>query len=99
MITFELSPVLPTIDRDPKSKFRPKEKQIGLNQVFFDYMRVTANAFGFLRGHQRSPGLPVVARFEDIRRHVAKGMSLERGIGCRMIEDACLNPVDPRIFR
>src|ERR1044071_9169206 len=47
-IAFELRPAFSAIDRNPKPKFGTKKKEIRLNQIFLNYVRVTPNAFHIL---------------------------------------------------
>src|SRR3954462_9102448 len=43
MVPFKLRPACSAIDRNPESKFRTEEKKIGLDQVFFNHVRVSTN--------------------------------------------------------
>src|SRR4030095_2559347 len=86
MVAFELRPVFSAINRDPKSKLCPDKEQIRLDQIFLDRMSVSANAFGVLGVHKRRPSLSVIGRFENIRRHVAKSMSIKRRISGAGVE-------------
>src|SRR5262249_2777943 len=74
-VTLELGPGLAAIDRDPESKFSSEKEQISFRQVFLDNMRVSANAFGFLRSDERRPSAAVVACFEDVGREIAKSVT------------------------
>src|SRR6266576_3285467 len=98
MVAFKLCPVFSTINRDPKSKLRSQKEQIRLDQILLDHMSVSTDAFGVLSACERRPGLTVISCFEDIRRHVAKGMSIKRRIRGAGVEVARLHPADPRIF-
>src|SRR6266480_6556063 len=62
-------------------------------------MSVSTNSFRILRGYKRRPRFAVIGRFENVRRHVAKGMSIECGVSGARIEVAGLDPIDPRILR
>src|SRR4030095_15877400 len=95
MFAFKLRPVFSTIDRDPKSKLGAEKEQIRLDQILLDYMGISTNAFGVLCARKRHPSLTVISRFEDIRRHVPKGMSIERGVSRASVEVACLHPAHP----
>ena len=94
----ELGPRLPAVDRDIESKLRSKEEQIRLHEVFLDHMRIAANAFHILRSDQRLPCLAIVSCLVEIGRKVAKGMAIERGVGCAGIEVARLHPADPGVL-
>src|SRR5207249_10893219 len=49
MVAFELCPVFSAVNRYEQTKLGPKKKQIGLNEVFFNYVSVAAHAPGLLR--------------------------------------------------
>src|SRR5207244_12622104 len=89
----------PSVDRDPKSELGAEKKKIRLNQVLLDDVRVTANAFRVLWCNKRRPRFTVISCLENIRLHLAKGMSIKRGISRAGIEIAGLNPVHPGILR
>ena len=55
--------------------------------------------FGSCGCNQRRPGLAVIGGLENVRRHVAKGMSIKRGVSRAGIEIAGLHPVHPGILR
>src|SRR6266498_2686650 len=95
MVAFKLCPVFSTINRDPKSKLRSQKEQIWLDQILLDHMSVSTNAFGVLSADERRPGLTVISCFENIRRHVAKGMSIKRCVSGGGVEVARLHPADP----
>src|SRR5881392_4073207 len=61
-------------------------------------MSVSTNAFRVLRVHERRPCLAVIGSFKNVRRHVAKGMSIKSSISGSGVEVACLDPIDPRIL-
>src|SRR5438093_9060193 len=98
MVAFKLRPAFSSVDRDPKSELGPEKKKIRLNQVFLDDVRVTTNAFRVLGCNKRRPRFAVISCLENVRLHLAKGMSIKRGIGRAGIEIAGLDPVHPRIF-
>src|SRR5947207_14093201 len=95
MVAFKLRPVFSSIDRNPKSKLRAEEEEIGFDQIFLDHMSVSTNAFRVLTGHERRPGFAVIGSFENVWRHVAKGMSIDRGISGASVEVAGLDPAHP----
>ena len=99
MVAFKLRPAFSSVDRDPKSELGAEKKKIRLNQILLDDVRVTANAFRVLGCNKRRPRLAVIGCLENVRLHVAKGMSIKRGISRAGIEIAGLDPVHPRIFR
>src|SRR4029453_10880042 len=80
MVAFKLRPVFPSVDRDPKSKLGSEKEKIGFDRIFLDHGSVSPNAFGVLRAEERRPCLAIIGSFENIRRHVAKGMPIERGV-------------------
>src|SRR6476620_3597112 len=95
MVALELRPIFSAINRDPESKLRAEEKKIGFNQILFDYMRVSANAFCVLRRNERRPGLTEISGLVNVRCHVAKGMPIKSGVSRAGIEVASLHPVHP----
>src|SRR5436190_7106908 len=95
MLAFELRPAFSAIDRNPEPEHRAKEKKIGLNQVLLNHVRVAANALRILRCNERRPRLAVVGGLENVRRHVAKGVAIERGVSGAGIKIASLDPVHP----
>ena len=95
MVALELRPAFSSVDRDPKSELGAEKKKIGLNQVLLDHVRVSANAFRVLRCNERRPRLTVISCLENVRRHVAKSMSIKRGVSRAGIEVAGLHPVHP----
>ena len=99
MVALKLRPAFSAINRNPESELRAEEKKIRLNQVFLNHVRVTANALRVLRCNERRPGLTVISGLENVRRHIAKGMSIKRGVSGAGIEVAGLHPVHPRILR
>ena len=99
MVAFKLRPAISSVDRDPKSELGAEKKKIRLHQVLLDDMRVTANAFRVLGCNKRRPRFAVISCLEKVRLHLAKGMSIKRGISRAGIEIAGLHPVHPRVFR
>src|SRR5258708_14288561 len=99
MVAFKLRPTVSSVDRDPKSELGAEKKKIRLNQVLLDDVRVTANAFRILWCNKRRPRFAVISCLKNVRLHLAKGMSIKRGISRAGIEIAGLHPVHPRIFR
>src|SRR4029453_14351576 len=95
MATFKLRPVFSTIDRNPKSEFGPKKEKVWLDQIFFDNSDISTNAFGVLGAGKRRPRLTVIGCFKNIRRHIAKSMSIERRVCRARVEVARLHPADP----
>src|SRR5439155_23550954 len=75
-----------------------EKEEIGFDRIFLDHMSVSTDAFRVLRGHERRPGFAVIRRFENIRRHVAKGMSIKCGISGARAEVASVDPADPGIL-
>src|SRR5205823_13549724 len=61
-------------------------------------MRVSAHVLGFFRGDKWRPRLAVVSRFENIRRHVAKRMSLKGSVSGRGVEITRLHASYPGIL-
>ena len=95
MVAFELRPVFSAINRNPQSKLRAEEKKIGFNQIFFNHVRVAANALRVLRCNERRPGLTEISGLENVRRHVAKSMSIKSSVSRAGIEVAGLHPAHP----
>src|SRR5215211_7485647 len=95
MIAFKLRPAFSSVDRDPKSELGAEEKKIGLNQVLLDDVCVTANAFRVLWCNKRRPRFAVISCLENVRLHLAKRMSIKRGISRACVEIAGLDPVHP----
>src|SRR4029077_8499719 len=95
MVAFKLRPAFSAINRKPKSKLRAQEKKIGLDQIFFYHVRVSTNALRILRGDERRPRLTEISGLKNVRRHVAKGMPIKRGISRADVEVAGLHPVHP----
>jgi hypothetical protein len=92
---FELRPCLPTINRNVKAKLGPEKKQVRFHDIFLDDVGVTSNTLRILRRHEWHPGFPVVTRAKDVRCHVAKGMTIERGVGRACIVVTSLHPAHP----
>src|SRR6266513_1093660 len=80
------------LDGDPKSKLRPEKEQIWFDQIFLDHMSISANVFGLLSVYERCPGPAVIRCFKHIRRHVAEGMSIKRGVSRAGVEVTRLHP-------
>src|SRR6266704_3240978 len=98
MVALKLRPAFSPIDGNPKTKLGAQKEKIGFDQIFFDYVSVSTNTFRVLRAYQGRPCFTVVGRFENVRRHVAKSVSIKRGISGSRVEIARLDPIDPRIF-
>src|SRR6266511_875438 len=62
MVALELRPAFSAINRNPQSKLRADEKKIGLDQIFFNHMRVSTNALRVLSSDEGRPRLTAVAR-------------------------------------
>src|SRR4029453_12690420 len=73
--------------------------EVGLNDVFFNYVSVTAHALGLLRCYKRRPGFAIISCPENIRRHVSERVAIESSVGRARIEVTRLRPTDPRILR
>src|SRR5215467_4788306 len=99
MVALELRPVFSAINRNPESEFRADKKKVGLDQILFDYMRVSTNTLRILSSDERRPGLTEISGLVNIRRHVAKSMPIKSGVSRSWIEVAGLHPVHPRVFR
>src|SRR4029450_9509531 len=95
MVALKLCPTLSAINRNPESKFRAEEKKVWLDQIFFNYVRVSTNALRILRSDERRPGFTVISGLENVRRHVAKSMPIKGSVGRSGIEVAGLHPVYP----
>src|SRR6476660_2802167 len=81
MVALELRPACSAINRNPESKLRANEKKIGLDQIFCNHVRVSTNALRILSSNKRRPGLTEISGLESVRRHVAKSMPIEGGVG------------------
>src|SRR5437763_16306865 len=92
MVAFKLRPAISSVDRDPKSELGAEKKKIRLHQVLLDDMRVTVNAFRALACNKRRPRFAVNSCLEKVRLHLAKAMSIKRGISGAAIEMAGLAP-------
>src|ERR1043166_6941030 len=77
IVAFKLGPAFSAINRNPESKFRAAEEKIWLNQIFFDYVRVTTNAFRILSSDERRPSLTEISGLVIVWRHVAKSMPIK----------------------
>src|SRR6266511_1069402 len=95
VIALELCPIFSPIDRDPKSELGPEKEEVWFDHVFLDYVSVSTNAFDVLCAHERRPRFSIIGRFENIRRHVAKGVAVERRVGGTGVEVAGLDPIHP----
>src|SRR5215471_8922016 len=80
MVALKLCPALSAIDRNPEPEFGAKEKKIGLNQIFFDHVRVSANALRVLRRNEWRPSFTKVGGLKNVRRHVAEGMPVKSSV-------------------
>src|SRR5262245_58468103 len=94
-VALKLRPAFSAIDRNPESKLRADEKKIGLYQIFFNYVRISANALRVLSIDERRPGLTVISGLVNVWRHVAKSMPIKSGVRRCGIEIAGLQPVHP----
>src|SRR5580765_6228090 len=79
MVAFELCPGLPTIDRNPEAELRPEKKHLFFACVFFNDMRVAADAFAFLGTNEWCPCLAVIGRLKNIRLKIAEAVAVESG--------------------
>src|SRR5204863_3969858 len=69
MVALELRPVLSAIDRNEESELSADEHEVLVYEIVFHDVRITADAFRILRGDQRRPGLAVIRRAKNVRRH------------------------------
>src|SRR3569623_1975111 len=95
VVTLELRERLAAVDRDPQAELGAEEQQIFLDRVFLDRVRVAANVIGA----EARPGLAVVGRAIDTRRHVAERVAIDRRVRGRRLDARGLDPADPRILR
>src|SRR6476620_1635423 len=95
MVALEVRPAFSAINRNPQSKLRAEEKKTWLDQIFFNHVCVSANAFRVFRRNERRPGLTEISGLENVRRHVAKSMPIKSGVSRSGIEVAGLHPVHP----
>lgn len=61
---FELRPLFTAISRDVEAELRAEEQQIRLHEIFFDDVRVPADAAELMRTDEWRPGLPEIGRLE-----------------------------------
>src|SRR5262245_285591 len=95
MVALELRPAFSAINRNPESEFRADEKKVGLDQILFNYMRVSTNTLRILSSGEGRPGLTEISGLVHVRGHVAKSMPVESGVRRPRIEVAGLHPVHP----
>src|SRR6202043_606475 len=95
MISFELGPVFPAVDRYPQTELSAKKKKVRFHQVFLNHIGIAANAFEILRIYKCRPGFAVVGCLENVWRHVAERMTVKGGVSSTGVEVAGLDPVDP----
>src|SRR5262245_30703341 len=91
IVALKLRPALPPINRNPESEFRADKKKVGLDQIFFNHVRISTNALRILSAGERPPGLTEISSLINVRRHVAKSMPIKSGVGRSGIEVAGLH--------
>ena len=72
-----LHPLLATVKRHKETEFCPKEKQILIDRILFDYMDETVD----VRCDQTLPGLAIIAGHIDIGRPIGALVVLKDHVG------------------
>src|SRR6476659_8479365 len=83
----ELRPQRSAVDREKQSKLGSGEKQIAIDSVLANHVRVAFDRIS----RERLPCLAEVGRLENVNFHVAGLMTVESNVGCAAIEPARLD--------
>src|SRR5437879_10830818 len=75
--TLKPHPVRPTVDREERTELRARKKEIGIGRIFRESQHGTV--VWQIAGN-RSPGLPVVGGFQQIRLEVLVLVIVKRGV-------------------
>src|SRR6266567_3501263 len=88
----KLSPLAAAIDRDKQSELGSNKKQIAIDAVFANHVRVALDRVR----RERLPRLAEIGGLEDVNLHVASLMAIERDVSGSTIEAARLDARAPR---
>src|SRR5882724_6735715 len=89
----KLSPLPAANDRDKQSELGSHKKQIAIDAVFANHMRVAPDRVR----SERLPRLSEIGGLEDVDLHIAGLMAIERYVSSSTIEAARLDAGAPRV--